>query len=84
MWRQVATREFFSKCPLQKSTAKEAGDGTSFAAERRGREYIYVNRGGASASDVLRLIEYIQQTVLRETGVSLEPEIRCVQQASLD
>ena len=43
-----------------------------------------VNRGGASASDVLRLIEYIQQTVLRETGVSLEPEIRCVQQASLD
>lgn len=37
-----------------------------------------VNRGGASASDVLRLIEYIQQTVLRETGVSLEPEIRCI------
>lgn len=35
-----------------------------------------VNRGGASAKDVLRLIEYIQQTVLRETGVSLEPEIR--------
>ena len=38
-----------------------------------------VNRGGASASDVLRLIDYIRQTVLRETGVSLEPEIRCIE-----
>ncbi len=37
-----------------------------------------VNRGGASASDVMRLIEFIQETVLRETGVMLEPEIRCV------
>lgn len=37
-----------------------------------------VNRGGASASDVLRLIDYIRGTVLRETGINLEPEIRCI------
>ena len=37
-----------------------------------------VNCGGASASDVLRLIDHIRQTVLRETGVELEPEIRCI------
>lgn len=34
-----------------------------------------VNRGGATAADVLKLEELIRETVLRETGVSLEPEI---------
>ncbi len=34
-----------------------------------------VNRGGATASDVKHLISHIQETVLRETGVSLECEI---------
>ena len=37
-----------------------------------------VNRGGASAQDVLRLIDTIKETVLARTGVLLEPEIRCV------
>ena len=35
-----------------------------------------VNRGGATADDVRRLIELVQETVLRETGVALEPEVR--------
>lgn len=35
-----------------------------------------VNRGGATASDVKRLVAQIQETVYRETGVLLEPEIR--------
>ncbi len=42
-----------------------------------------VNRGGASASDVLRLIEYIRETVLRQTGVTLEPEIRCMNEGDM-
>lgn len=37
-----------------------------------------VNRGGASAKDVLRLIAYIQKTVHGQTGVWLEPEIKCI------
>lgn len=37
-----------------------------------------VNRGGATCSDVERLIERIRETVLRETGVLLEPEVRRV------
>lgn len=37
-----------------------------------------VNRGGATCADVEKLIEHIQETVLRETGVQLEPEIRRV------
>ena len=35
-----------------------------------------VNRGGATADDVRRLMELVQETVLRETGVALEPEVR--------
>ncbi len=34
-----------------------------------------VNRGGATCNDVLRLIELIQETVLKDTGVMLECEI---------
>lgn len=34
-----------------------------------------VNRGGATADDVLRLIEHIRATVLREYGVELECEL---------
>ena len=37
-----------------------------------------VNCGGATSEDVRRLIALIQETVLRETGVSLACEIRLV------
>lgn len=35
-----------------------------------------VNAGGASAADILALIEHIQRVVLARTGVRLEPEVR--------
>jgi len=35
-----------------------------------------INRGGATAADVMALIERIQDTVKKETGVLLEPEIK--------
>ena len=37
-----------------------------------------VNMGGASATDVLRLVELVQARVLAASGVALEPEIRIV------
>ncbi len=37
-----------------------------------------VNRSGATASDVLSLIEYIKKTVMDKSGVMLEPEIRLI------
>ena len=37
-----------------------------------------VNCGGATAEDVLDLIDHIRNTVLRETGVLLEPEIKYI------
>lgn len=34
-----------------------------------------INRGGATAADVLRLIEFVQKEVQSKTGILLEPEI---------
>lgn len=34
-----------------------------------------VNRGGATAADVLKLIEIVQKRVLENSGIALEPEI---------
>lgn len=39
---------------------------------------IIVNLGGASAGEVLALIDLAQETVLRDTGYELHPEIRLV------
>lgn len=36
---------------------------------------IMINRGGATAHDVMELIRLVQQIVLEKTGYSLEPEI---------
>lgn len=35
-----------------------------------------VNTGGATASDVLALVRLVQERVMEETGVQLEPEVR--------
>ena len=35
-----------------------------------------INRGGATCGDLLRLIDHVRETVLRETGVALELEVK--------
>ena len=37
-----------------------------------------VNRGGATARDILELIDRIRETVLKQTGIELETEVRIV------
>ena len=37
-----------------------------------------INRGGATCSDVLRLMEQVQEKILREFGVELMPEVRII------
>lgn len=37
-----------------------------------------VNAGGATAADVLKLIEIVKKAVLEQSGVELEPEVRMV------
>ena len=35
-----------------------------------------INRGGATCADVLALVDEVRERVLRETGVTLEREVR--------
>ena len=37
-----------------------------------------INRGGATAADVMSLIESVQKTVFENTGVHLEPEVKFI------
>jgi UDP-N-acetylmuramate dehydrogenase len=39
---------------------------------------VIVNLGGASAMDILALVETARQTVKEQTGIELEPEIKVV------
>ncbi|MDL2273580.1 UDP-N-acetylmuramate dehydrogenase [Oscillospiraceae bacterium OttesenSCG-928-G22] len=50
--------------------------GGAFVSEKHAG--FVVARAGATANDVRALLAHIQETVYRETGVSLEPEIRFV------
>ena len=37
-----------------------------------------INRGGATATDILQLMQIVQARVLEQTGVKLEPEVRII------
>ena len=37
-----------------------------------------INRGGASFEDVIRLMDYIKETVYKRTGILLEPEVKII------
>lgn len=37
-----------------------------------------INRNGATSADILALIEFVKDTVQREKGVTLEPEVRLI------
>ena len=37
-----------------------------------------INTGGATSSDIIKLIKHVQDTVFREKGVMLEPEVRII------
>ena len=39
-----------------------------------------INKGGATSEDVMKLIKMVQETVLKEKGVMLEPEVRLIEE----
>jgi UDP-N-acetylmuramate dehydrogenase len=59
-------------------TAKLKGKtvGGAQVSEKHGN--FFVNRGNATARDVLELMEFVKQTVLDVHGVRLEPEIKII------
>lgn len=63
----------FAGALIERCGLKGASVGGAQVSEKHAG--FIVNRGGATCTDVLQLIDLIQKTVLRETGVTLECEI---------
>jgi UDP-N-acetylmuramate dehydrogenase len=61
---------------IEKSGLKGERIGGAMISEKHAN-YI-VNTGGASAKDILALLSMARETVKRETGIELEPEIKIV------
>ena len=64
----------FAAALIEQCGLKGMGVGGAQVSEKHAG--FVVNRGGATADDVRQLMELIQDTVHRETGVTLEPEVK--------
>jgi UDP-N-acetylenolpyruvoylglucosamine reductase len=67
---------FYTAKLIEDSGLKGASVGGAQVSEKHSG--FIINRGGATASDVRRLIEYIQVTVREKFGVEIQPEVRIV------
>ena len=65
---------YFAAALIEQCGLKGVGIGGAQVSEKHAG--FVVNRGGATADDIWRLMELIRDTVLRQTGVALEPEVR--------
>ena len=65
---------YFAAALIEACGLKGVGIGGAQVSEKHAG--FVINRGNATADDVRRLMALVQETVLRETGVALEPEVR--------
>ena len=64
----------FAAALIEQCGLKGAAVGEAQVSEKHAG--FVVNRGAATAEDVRRLMDLVRETVLRETGVLLEPEVK--------
>lgn len=67
---------FFAGALIQECGLKGATVGGAQVSEKHAG--FVINKGGATSDDVMKLIKLVQDTVLREKGVLLEPEVRLI------
>lgn len=68
---------YFAGALIQECGLKGASVGGAQVSEKHAG--FVINRGGATSDDVMKLIKLVQDTVLREKGVLLEPEVRLIE-----
>ena len=66
----------FAGALIEKAGLKGKSVGGAQVSEKHAG--FLINTGGASASDFLNLMKLVQETVQKESGVLLEPEVRIV------
>lgn len=68
---------YFAGALIEECGLKGATVGGAQVSEKHAG--FVINKGGATSADVMNLIKYVQDTVLREKGVMLEPEVRLIE-----
>lgn len=69
---------YFAGALIQECGLKGASAGGAQVSEKHAG--FVINKGGATSQDVMDLIKLVQDTVLREKGVLLEPEVRLIEE----
>ena len=67
----------FAGTLIEKSGLKGTSVGGAQVSQKHAG--FIINRGGATCADVKALIALVQETVLRDSGVQLEPEVRIIE-----
>lgn len=67
---------YFAGALIEQCGLKGASVGGAQVSEKHAG--FVINKGGATSDDVMKLIKLVQKTVLDETGVMLEPEVRLI------
>ncbi len=70
---------YFAAALIDECGLKGASVGGAQVSEKHAG--FVINKGGATSDDVMNLIKYVKETVLREKGVVLEPEVRLIEEA---
>lgn len=65
---------YFAAALIEDCGLKGASVGGAQVSEKHAG--FVINRGGATAEDILRLMDHVRETVQRQTGVTLEPEVK--------
>ncbi len=69
---------YFAAALIDECGLKGASVGGAQVSEKHAG--FVINKGGATSADVMALIKYVQDTVLKEKGVLLEPEVRLIEE----
>lgn len=68
---------YFAGALIQECGLKGASVGGAQVSEKHAG--FVINKGGATSADVMNLIKMVQETVLKEKGILLEPEVRLIE-----
>ncbi len=68
---------YFAAALIDECGLKGASIGGAQVSEKHAG--FIINKGGATSEDVMELIRLVQETVLREKGVVIEPEVRLIE-----
>ena len=68
---------YFAAALIDECGLKGASVGGAQVSEKHAG--FIINKGSATSDDVMNLIKLVQETVLREKGVVIEPEVRLIE-----